>query len=125
VDREHRKVAEACEPPVSQPTLTFAISGDAVTLTHAGVNASGQQESGTVVLTADGRGHPLPQAPGIVVTTRWHGANRLETSASKEGTVIGAGSYEVSSDGATLTAIVGGVDAAGAQFEQVIVFDRT
>jgi hypothetical protein len=78
-----------------------------------------------MVLTADGRDHPLPQAPGIVVTTRWHGANRLDTSASKDGAVVGAGSYEVSSDGATLTATVCGVDAAGAQFEQVIVFDRT
>ena len=38
---------------------------------------------------------------------------------------MGDGAYDdVSSDGKTLTATVGGIDAAGARFEQVIVFDR-
>jgi hypothetical protein len=106
-------------------TLTFDVSGDVVTLTHAGVNASGKQESGTTVLRTDGQDHAVsPLAPGVVAATRWRGTNRLETVAKKDGQVVGEGTYEVSSDGKTLTATVAGVDAAGTRFEQAIVFDR-
>ena len=106
-------------------TLSFDVSGDVVTLIHSGVNAAGKQESGTTVLCSDGQDHAVsPQAPGVVVATRWRGANVLETVAKKDGQVVGDGTYEVSSDGKTLTATVAGIDAAGARFEQVIVFDR-
>jgi hypothetical protein len=106
-------------------TLAIDVSGDVVTLTHGGINAAGKQESGTTVLHADGQPHEVsPLAPGVVVTTRWRGAHLLETIASKDGQVVGDGTYEVSSDGATLTATVAGTDAAGARFEQVILFDR-
>jgi hypothetical protein len=44
--------------------------------------------------------------------------------AKKDGKVAGQSSYEVSSDGKTLTATVKGMDAKGRPFEQVIVFDR-
>ena len=106
-------------------TLTFGVSGDVVSLTHAGVNMSGRQESGTTVLHADGQARPVsPQAPGVVVVAKWTGTHVLETEARKDGRVVGGGSYAVSSDGTTLTATVAGTDAAGAPFEQVIVFDR-
>jgi hypothetical protein len=106
-------------------TLRFEVVGDVVTLTHGGVNASGQQESGTTVLCADGQDHAVsPLAPGVVVATRWRDANVLETVARKDGQVVGDGTYEVSGDGKTLTATVAGIDGAGARFEQVIVFDR-
>ena len=106
-------------------TLTFEVSVDVVTLTHAGMNASGKHESGTTVLCADGQEHPVsPQAPGVVVATRWRRGHVLETVAKKDGQTVGDGTYEVSSDGRTLTATVAGIDAAGARFEQVIVFDR-
>ena len=107
-------------------TLSFAVSGDAVTLTHGGVNAAGTQESGTTVLCSDGQDHPAsPLAPGVFVATRWRDAHVLETLAKKDGQVIGDGRYEVSADGQTLTATVAGIDGAGARFEQVIVFDRS
>ena len=106
-------------------TLSFDVSGDMVTLIHSGVNAGGKQESGTTVLCSDGQDHAVsPQAPGVMVATRWRGANVLETVAKKDGQVVGDGTYEVSSDGKTLTATVAGIDGAGARFEQVIVFDR-
>jgi hypothetical protein len=60
-----------------------------------------------------------------VVATRWVGTNVLETVAKKDGQVVGHGTYEVSLDGATLTATVAGTDAAGKPFEQVIVFDAS
>lgn len=106
-------------------TLSFVISGDEVTLTHAGVNASGKQESGKTVLRADGHEHEVsPLAPGVVAATRWRGAHVLETVARKDGQVVGEGTYEVSNDGKTLTATIAGTDGAGARFEQVVVFDR-
>lgn len=106
-------------------TLTFDVAGDVVTLTHAGVNASGKQESGTTVLRSDGQDHPVsPLAPGVVAATRWRDANVLETIARKDGQVVGEGTYEVSRDGTTLTATVAGIDGKGSRFEQVIVFDR-
>ena len=106
-------------------TLSFEVSGDVVSLTHAGVNMAGKQESGTTVLQPDGQAHPVsPQAPGVVVVTKWVGTHVLESEARKDERVVGRGSYAVSEDGQTLTATVAGTDAAGRQFEQVIVFDR-
>jgi hypothetical protein len=107
-------------------TLTFALDGPKVTITHAGVNMSGKHESGTTILTADGQPHPVsPDAPNIVVVTEWRGTNALHTEARQDGRIVGRGGYAVSDDGLTLTATVAGVDAAGKEFEQEIVFDRT
>jgi hypothetical protein len=106
-------------------TLTVSVDGDLVSLHHAGVNMAGKEESGTTVLRADGRAHEVsPQASGVLVVARWLGAHVLETEATKDGRLDGRGSYAVSEDLKTLTATVGGTDAAGASFEQVIVFDR-
>jgi hypothetical protein len=106
-------------------TLRFAVASDTVTLTHGGVNASGEEESGAMTLQADGEEHPVSeQVPGVVVVTRWVGSRLLETVAKKDGTVVGQQSYEVSADGKTLTAKVWGTDAGGAHFEHVIAFDR-
>lgn len=105
-------------------TLTIVVDGDRVSLHHAGVNMAGKEEAGTTLLQADGTEHELSQAPGMVVLARWDGTHGLETEARKDGRVVGKGSYVVSEDLKTLTATVGGTDAAGALFEQVIVFDR-
>ena len=43
---------------------------------------------------------------------------------AKDGTVLGRATYAVSDDGGTMTATVRGIDAQGAPFDQVIVFDR-
>ena len=105
-------------------TLTIAVAGDEVTLTHAGVNLSGKQETGTNKLHSDGQAHPIPQAPAITVRSSWAGTHTLTTEATRDGAAIGSGTYSVSPDGQTLTATVAGIDAAGKHFEQVIVFDR-
>jgi hypothetical protein len=71
------------------------------------------------------RHHPVsPQAPGVVAVTIWIGTHVLATEAIKDGRAVGK-AYEVSGDGRTLTATVGGVDAAGKPFDQIIVFDRS
>jgi hypothetical protein len=106
-------------------TLTFEVTGDGVSMTHAGVNMSGKKESGTTVLIPDGQEHALsPQAPGVVTVTTWIGTHVLESEAKKDGRSLGKGTYAISGDGGTLTATVAGTDVAGAPFEQVIVFDR-
>ena len=106
-------------------TLTFEVSGDVVSLTHAGVNMAGKREVGTTMLEADGQEHAVsPLAPGVVAVTTWLGAHVLATKATKDGRPVGAATYEVSTDGTTLTATVEGIDAAGKAFDQLIVFDR-
>ena len=106
-------------------TIRFDVSGDAVSLTYAGVNMSGENESGTVTLDPDGKDHPVSaQAPSVVAVTRWVGSHILDMVTKKDGEVIGQGTYEVSRDGSTLTAKVWGTEANGAPFEQVIVCDR-
>lgn len=94
-------------------------------MTHAGVNMAGTHESGISMLRPDGQQHPVsPPAPGVVVVTKWVGSHVLESEARKDGRVVGSGTCAVSKGDKTLTATVAGTDAAGAQFEQVIVFDR-
>jgi len=105
-------------------TLTFEVTGDNVSMTHTGVNMSGKHESGTTVYKPDGQEHAVSQAPGVVAVTTWIGTHVLESEAKKGGRLLGKGTYAVSGDGRTLTATVAGTDAAGAAFEQIIVFDR-
>ena len=104
--------------------LRFEISDDALLLTFTGVSMSGKEESGTQKIHPDGKERPVAEAHGIVEVSRWVDSHILESVAKKDGTVIGASRYEVSSDGKTLTSKVKGTDAKGRQFEQVIVFDR-
>ncbi|SRR6266571_534213 len=105
-------------------TLTFQVSEDVVSLTFTGVNMSGEQESGTRKFHADGKEYPIVEAPGMVEVSKWMGSNVMETVAKKDGKVVGQSTYEVSSDGKTLTAKIKGIDESGSTFEQVIVFDR-
>jgi hypothetical protein len=80
-------------------TLTFDISGDVVSITHAGVNMSGKAESGTTVLQTDGVEREVsPLAPGVVAVTRWMGTSTLVTEASKDGRQVGSATYAVSDD---------------------------
>jgi hypothetical protein len=104
--------------------LRFEISDDAILLTFTGIDMSGKEVSDMRKLHPDGNERPVAEAHGIVEASRWVGSHTLESVAKKDGTVIGAGRYEVSSDGKTLTSKVKGTDAKGRQFEQVIVFDR-
>lgn len=106
-------------------TMTFDVTDESVSMAYGGVNAAGKVESSALVFYPDGLEHPVsPQAPGVMMVCNWEGTHRLNTEARKGDAVLGRGSYEVSSDGRILTATMSGVDASGAAFEQVIVFDR-
>lgn len=104
-------------------TLHFKVSDNVVVLTFTGVNMAGKQESGTRKLHPDGKEYPIAEASGVVEVAKWAGSHILEAMAKKDGKVIGQSAYEVSRDGKTLTAKIKGIDAKGAEFEQVIVFD--
>jgi len=104
-------------------TMRFVIGPDEIRLSYEGVNASGKVEQSEQVLQADGRPHDHPLAPGIVVTNTL-GPRSFESRATKDGTVMGKGSYDVSDDGNTMTATINGIDGSGKPFEQIIVFDR-
>ncbi len=104
-------------------TMRFDVGTDTVVLSYEGVNASGKHESSTQTIHADGQERPVPGAPGIVAISTLE-PRRLESSARKDGVVLGRGTYEVDEEGRTLTATVSGVDASGKPFDQVIVFDR-
>lgn len=109
-------------------TMRFAVDGDAVTLTHTSVDASGQEVHGTNTIAADGKEHPFEQSNGVVLIARWRGSRVLETEAKHHGQVVGGGIYEVSADGKTLTASTknpsANADGWRTDFDQVIVFDR-
>jgi hypothetical protein len=105
-------------------TLRIEIHDDVVQLTQAGVNMSGKQESSTLTFNVDGVEHPIPHAPGFVSRCQWVGTHALESMGKNNGAVVGHGTYAVSDDGQVMTATVRGIDAQGAPFEQVIVFDR-
>jgi hypothetical protein len=108
-------------------TLEFVVDRDTVTITHAGIDASGQEEHSTNTIHADGKDREVGGS-GYVLMARWLGSNVLETIAKKDGQVVGQGRYEVSADGQTLT--VSSKDANQnaqgwqSEFEQVIVLDR-
>ena len=80
-----------------------------MTLVYSGINASGEEESATTTLHADGKERPASElAPGVMLVTRWVSPHKLETATTKDGEAVGLGTYEVSADGMTLTATVSG-----------------
>jgi hypothetical protein len=85
---------------------------------------SGVEEKATTSFHPDGREHPLDGLPGAAEVSRWASQRILESVARKDGKMIGQSTFEVSSDGKTLTATITGTDASGAFFEQVIICDR-
>jgi hypothetical protein len=95
-------------------TLQFAVTGDAVTIVDVVVDDAGREERGKNIILADGNEHP--QGNGYVLTARWRDPQAFETTATKDGQIVGWGTYEVSADGKTLT-------ISGDQ--QVIVLDRS
>jgi hypothetical protein len=123
VDRQRGKSQRDPRHQFSRATMRFEVVGDQVTLTYGGINASGRQEQGVQTIHADGHPHDVPEASGIVTISTLD-ARELKTVGLANGTQVGRATYEVSTDGRTMTATVSGVDANGKAFDQVIMFDR-
>ena len=103
--------------------MHFEVDGLDVSLRFEGVNHSGQAEEGVRRFEADGVAHADASTPGILSTTTLRD-RALEVIATKDNALAGRAAYEVSEDGATLTATTAGIDASGRAFDQVVVFDR-
>ena len=58
------------------------------------------------------------------MVAKWESSRVLKVLARKDGSVISESTYEVSSDGKTLTATIKGIDGKGRSFEHIVVFDR-
>jgi hypothetical protein len=76
-------------------------------------------------LNPDGRGYPLPDFPGLVVTTTRPDAATLRTECRRQdGSIVGAGTFAVSPDGRTLTATTSGWDSQLREFQQTTHWER-
>lgn len=98
-------------------TMNFAVNGDTVTITDGYVDADGKKLHGTNTLSVDGQEHSTDRA-GYALVAKWRGSHVLETLATKDGEVVGRGTYEVSADGTTLTVSDGSGD-------QLIVLEKS
>ena len=99
--------------PFQRATIEFDVAGDTVTITDSFVDAAGRHSQSEHTVRADGQ--PYPTGNGYALTATWRGTHILETVATRDGSVVGQGRYEVSADGRTLT--VSGAD-------QEIVLER-
>ena len=108
-------VGQSTRHPANQfqrATIVFAIDGARVDIADEFVDESGGVLRNRNTVVADGVAHEQPN--GYILTASWRG-DSLETVATKNGEVVGRGTYEVSADGRRLT-----ITAA----DQVIVLDR-
>jgi hypothetical protein len=82
-------------------TIHFVVAGDTVTITDVTVEADGRERRGTNTLHVDGRDYA--DAHGYAVAATWIGSRVLEAIAKRSGRLLGRVTYEVASDGETLT----------------------
>ena len=76
-------------------------------------------------LVPDGQPRPLPDFPGLAVTSERPEARILQTVVRrKDGSIVGQGTYAVSVDGQSMTAITSGFDSQLRQFEQRTNWDK-
>jgi hypothetical protein len=111
---------------VQSAMLHFAVDGDSVTISNVVHDASGKQERGVQTIRVDGQAHASPD--GYELVARWLGARAIETTATKDGRVVGQGVYELSTDASTLTISSknarGNADGWAADSDSVVVLRR-
>jgi hypothetical protein len=106
--------------PSFQPqsvVLQISVTADTVTLASRIVNATGQEMKASETFRSDGTETPGTLTPGVSLVARWLDPRVLATIAKKSGDVIALVTYQVSSDGKTLTSRSSGL-------ELVIVYHR-
>ena len=108
-------------------TMRIALEADgAVVMTAEGVNEKGEPcVERPNRLRPDGRDYPVPDFAGLVVNTVVRDARTLRTECRREdGSLVGAGTFVISEDGASLTATTSGRDTQLREFTQTTVWDR-
>jgi hypothetical protein len=91
-----------------------------------GISEKGQQvNEKPQTIVPDGQPRPVPDFPGLSVTSTRPDANTLHTDVKREdGSIAGQGTYVVSADGRSLTAMTAGFDSQLRRFEQHTSWDR-
>jgi hypothetical protein len=104
--------------PLTAADINIAVNGNIVKLASSFTLASGQTQSETETLRADGTETAGTLTPGIIHVANWVGPRVLALIARKGDQNIALITYEVSADGQTLTARTSGL------VEQMMVFRR-
>ena len=91
-----------------------------------GVSEKGQRVTEkTQTLIADGQPRPVPDFPGLSMTATRPDPKTLHSDVKREdGSIAGQGTYSVSADGRSLTAVTAGFDSQLRQFEQRTSWDK-
>jgi len=97
--------------------ITISVSGDIITLANSVVMPSGETIQERETLRADGT-ETAAAAPGVVHVANWVGSHVLALITKKGNQNLAIITYEVSTDGQTLTTRTSGL------IEQVVVFKR-
>lgn len=103
---------------VQRVTLQIDVAGDTVKMASVVVDPTGQEQRAAETFRSDGTETPGTLTPGVTHIARFVGSHVLATIANKDGQLFAMITYEVSTDGKTLTSRSSGM------MEQVIVFDR-
>ena len=104
--------------PLKGADLTIGVNGNIVTIASSFILPSGQTQSETETLRADGTETAGTLTPGIIHVANWVGPHVLALIARKGNQNIALITYDISADGQTLTARTSGL------VEQMVVFRR-
>lgn len=108
-------------------TLVIELSDEgAYVLKAEGVSEKGQTVTEkTQTLIPDSQARPVPDFPGLTMRSTRPDPRTLHSDLSREdGSIAGQGTYVVSVDGRSMTAITSGFDSQLRQFEQRTSWDK-
>ena len=103
--------------PIKGADVTISVSGNVITLANSVVMPSGETIQERETLRADGTETAATQT-GVVHVANWVGSHVLALITKKGNQNLALITYEVSTDGQTLTARTSGL------IEQVVIFKR-
>ena len=104
--------------PFKGVDITISVTGNVITLASSLVLPSGETIRERETLRADGTETPATQTTGVVHVANWLGSHVLALITKKGNENIALITYQVSTDGQTLTARTSGL------IEQVVIFKR-
>jgi len=110
-------------------TLTYEMTGPNLTALTGGTDQEGKPinpDMNKVVITLDGKDHPTPTTNTAYDSTAWNriDANTWNIVRKKDGKQTQTAKNVLSKDGKTLTITTRGVNAAGQDFNNVVVYER-
>lgn len=104
--------------PLKGADITISVNGNVITLASSVVMPSGKTIQERETLRADGTETAATLTTGVVHVSNWVGSHALALITRKGNQNIALITYEVSTDGQTLTARTSGL------IEQVVIFKR-